>query len=149
MTHFDDWIPTSPHQIWARYLDFYMYLGVAPTILGLLLTLLTLALTSTRQTCCSCSCSCTCGCYSRPDCSFGCGFPLPNCCCSCSTLPRVEYGALVVSKPQAHFVLGDNGKPKLVPEEEEVKIEETEKQNDEMVELVDNQAGDNIDIDMV
>ena len=127
MTHFDDWIPTSPHQIWARYLDFYMYLGVAPTILGLLLTLLTLALTSTRQTCCSRS----------------------NCCCTCFTLPRVEYGALVVSKPQAHFVLGANGKPELVPEGEEVKIEETEKQNDEMVELVDNQAGDNIDMDIV
>ena len=118
---------------------------VPPTILGLL----SLALTSTRQTCCSCRCSCTCSCNSRPDCSFGCGCPLPNCCCTCSTLPRVEYGALVVAKPQAPFVLGANGKPELVPEGEEVKIEETEKQNDEMVELVDNQAGDNLDIDMV
>ena len=72
----------------------------------------------------------------------------------------MEYGALVVSKPQVPFVLGANGKPKLVPEDEEVKIEDTdmvdnegakkiEKQNDEMVELVDNQAGDNLDIDMV
>ena len=67
----------------------------------------------------------------------------------------MEYGALVVSKPQAHFVLGANGKPNLVPEEEEVKREETEmadneeakkieKQDDEMVELVDN-----LDMDMV
>ena len=157
MTHFDDWIPTSPHQIWARYLDFYMYLGVAPTILGLLLTLLTLALTSTRQTCCSCSCSCTCGCYSRPDCSFGCGFPLPNCCCTCFTLPRVEYGALLPSKPYAPFVLDVNGKPKPVPEDEKVKTEETElvaneeakkteKQDDE---LVANQAEYNLDMDKV
>jgi hypothetical protein len=131
LTHIAGWDNRRP-----VYLVVYLVFGVPPTILGLLFTLLTLALTSTRKTCCSRS----------------------NCCCTCFTLPRVEYGALVVSKPQAHFVLGDNGKPKPVPEEEEVKREETEmvdneeakkKQNDEMVELVDNQAGDNLDMDMV
>merc|ERR1712037_1048137 len=110
------------------YLPYYNYPFILVPILGLLLTLLSLALTSTRQTCCSLR---------------------SNCCCTCFTLPRVEYGALVVAKPRAPFVLGANGKPELVPEGEEVKIEETEKQNDEMVELVDNQAGDNLDIDMV
>ena len=55
------------------------------------------------------------------------------------------------------FVLDANGKPTPVPDDEEVMIEETEmvdneeakkneKQNDEMV---DNQAEDNLDIDMV
>ena len=116
-----------PHGV-PRHLEGYLYVGVPFFILGLLLTLLSLVLTSTHQTCCSLR---------------------SNCCCTCFTLPRVEYGALVVAKPQAPFVLGANGKPELVPEGEEVKIEETEKQNDEMVELVDNQAGDNLDMDMV
>ena len=127
LTHIAGWDERDPRDGTPRYLTSYLYGGVPITILGLLFTLLTLALTSTRQTCCS---------------RF-------NCCCTCFTLPRVEYGALVVAKPRAPFVLGANGKPELVPEEEEVKIEETEKQNDEMVELVDNQAGDNLDIDMV
>ena len=112
---------------------FNLIYGVPITILGLLLTLLTLALTSTRQTC-------------------------SNCCCTCFTLPRVEYGVLLPSKPLAHFVLGANGKPKRVPEDEEVKIEETEmvaneeataiEQDAEMVELVANQAEDNHEMDM-
>merc|ERR1712037_841085 len=96
-----------------KYFDVYLVWGGLPsTILGLLFTLLSLAFTSTRQTCCSRS----------------------NCCCTCFTLPRVEFGALLPSKPHAHFVLDANGKPKRVLEDEEVRIEETEKQNDEMVE---------------
>ena len=121
-----------------EYLTVDLIFGGPIAILGLLLTLLSLALTSTRKTCCS-LCS--------------------NCCCTCFTLPRVEYGALVVLKPHAHFVLDTKGKPGL-PEEEEVKIEETEmvdneeakkieEREDEMVELVAKQARDNLDIDMV
>ena len=119
------------------YLGPYLIIGVPIIIPGLLLTLLALAFTSTRQTCCS-----------RPP---------PNCCCTCFTLPRVEYGALLPSKPYAPFVLDVNGKPKPVPEDEKVKTEETEmvaneeakkteKQDDE---LVANQAEYNLDMDKV
>ena len=70
----------------------------------------------------------------------------------------MEYGVLLPSKPLAHFVLGANGKPKRVPEDEEVKIKETEmvaneeataiEQDAEMVKLVANQAEDNHEMDM-
>ena len=100
------------------YLRHYLYHArhnipfILVPILGLLLTLLFLALTSTtRQTCCS--------------------HPRPN---SCFTLPNVEFGALLPSRLHAHYVLDANSRPILVPEEEEVmRREETE-----MVELVAN-----------
>ena len=94
------------------FLWYYLYLPpnnipfILVPILGLLLTLLSLVLTSTRQTCCS--------------------WPRPNCCSTCFTLPRAEHGALLAAFPHAHFVLDADGKPKLVPEDEEVKSEETE-----------------------
>lgn len=136
MTHIVGWDKFNTDFGTPSYLTFYLLLGVPSIILGLLFTPLSLALTSTRQTCCS---------------RF-------NCCYTCFTLSRVEFGVLLPSKPNAPFVLDANGKPK--PEDEEVKIEETElvdneeaknieKQSDEMVELVDNQAEDNLDIDMV
>ena len=79
-------------------------------ILGLLLTLLSLLFTSTRQTLC------------------GCRWKVEGC-CTCFTLPRVQYGVLLARLPHSHYVLGDNGKPELVPEYEEVQIEETEMVN--------------------
>ena len=64
-------------------------------------------------------------------------------------------GALLASNPYSHFVLSANGKPELVPEDEEVELAETEmvdnekarkieNQDDEMVKLVANQIGDNL-----
>ena len=51
---------------------------------------------------------------------------------TCLSLPRVEYGALLVSfKPEAHFVLDTNGKPENVLENEE----EVDNQN-EVLEMV-------------
>ena len=129
LTHIAGWdnrtlegLPVKSQEL-PIYLTVSLYGGVPPTILGLLFTLLSLALTSTRQTCCSRS----------------------NCCCTCFTLPRVEYGALLPSKPHAPFVLDANGKPKLVPEDEEVKSVETEKVDNEEAEQIENQD----DIDMV
>ena len=57
----------------------------------------------------------------------------------------MEYGALLPSKPHAPFVLDTNGKPKLVPEEEEVRSEETEMVDNKEAEQIENQD----DIDMV
>ena len=112
-----DWIP--------MYLSFYLYhirfnipFFLIP-FLGLLFTLLSLVFTSTCQTSCS--------------------RPRPNSCSTCSTLPRVEHGALLVSDPLSHFVLGANGKPKLVSEDEEVRVEET----------IEAKARDNQEMDIV
>ena len=66
----------------------------------------------------------------------------------------------MVSTPYSHFVLGANGKPEPVPEHKEVMIEETEmvdneeenaipNQDAEVVELVANQAGYNLDLEMM
>ena len=129
---------------------------IVVSIVGVLFTVLSLVLNSARATCCRCNCSCTCSCSGRPDssCSFSC--PLPSCCSSCFTLPSIEFGALVASRPYSHFVLGANGKPQPVLE---VKTEETEtvdnakeieNQEDEIVELVmANQARDNQDLEMI
>ena len=38
---------------------------------------------------------------------------------ACFSLPRVEYGALVCSKPEAHFVLDTDGRQEHVLENEE------------------------------
>lgn len=57
-----------------------------------------------------------------------CNFTYP----ACFSLPRVEYGALVCSDPQAHYVLDADGKPELVHEEEE---DEVDNQN-EVLEMV-------------
>ena len=102
-----------------EYLGAYLIAGVPLFILGLLFTLLTLALTSTRQTC-----------FNRPR---------PNCCCTSSTLPRVEFGALLPTPPHSHYVLDDNGKPQPVLEDEEVKSEDTEMVNNEKTKMIDNQ----------
>ena len=72
--------------------------------------------------------------------------PLP----ACFSLPKVEYGAFLPSQIHSNFVLDANDEPKLVPEYEEVKLEEVkieesvkanneeaetvEKEDDEMVE---------------
>ena len=45
-------------------------------------------------------------------------FTLP----ACFSIPRVEYGALVCSDPQAHYVLDAQGKPKVVLEDNEEKV---------------------------
>ena len=66
----------------------------------------------------------------------------------------------MVSTPYSHYILDANGKPEPVPEHEEVMIEETEmfdneeantieNQDDDLVELVANQAGDNHDLKMM
>ena len=66
----------------------------------------------------------------------------------------------MVSTPYSHYILGANGKPEPVPEDEEVMIEETEmvdneeentieNQDNEVVELVANQAGYNLDLEMM
>ena len=47
--------------------------------------------------------------------SHYCNINLP----ACFSLPGVEYGALVCSDPQAHYVLGADGKPEHVLEDEE------------------------------
>jgi hypothetical protein len=104
------------------FLYFYLHLGVPLCILGLLLTLLTLALTSTRQTCCS--------------------RPRLNCCCTCFTLPRVEYGALLPNSPHTFYVL-ENGK--LVLGDEEVRSEDTEMVNNEKAKKIDNQDEETVD----
>jgi hypothetical protein len=104
------------------YLDYYLPLGVPLFILGLLLTLLTLALTSTRQTCCS--------------------RLRPTCCCTCFTLPRVEYGVLLPTSPHTFYVL-ENGK--LVLRDEEVMNEETEMVNNEKAKKIDNQDEETVD----
>ena len=49
---------------------------------------------------------------------------LPNCCNNFFNLPKVEHGALVPSDPLSHYVLDADGKPELVPEIEEVELEE-------------------------
>ena len=50
---------------------------------------------------------------------------------ACFSLPRVEYGALVCSKPEAHFVLDTDGRPENVLENKE----EVDNQN-EVLEMV-------------
>ena len=50
---------------------------------------------------------------------------------ACFSLPRVEYGALVCSKPEAHFVLDTDGRPEHVLENKE----EVDNQN-EVLEMV-------------
>merc|ERR1712107_438185 len=50
-----------------------------------------------------------------------CNINLPT--LTCFSLPRVQYGALVCSDPQAHYVLNDDGKPELVHEEEEDEVD--------------------------
>ena len=51
---------------------------------------------------------------------------------TCFTLPKVEYGALVPSQPDLDFVLDANDQPKLVPEYEEVKLEEVQSEESEL-----------------
>ena len=111
----------DPYNKGLNYLTIYLYYStrtanipfILVPILGLLLTLLSLLLTSTRQTCCPRK------------------WKVEGCCCTCFILPRVEYGVLLARLPHSHYVLGDNGKPELAPEYEEVKIEETEMANTE------------------
>ena len=55
--------------------------------------------------------------------------PLPT----CFSLPRVEYGALVCSDLQAHYILGTNGKLERVLQYEEDEEEEVNKQNEVLV----------------
>ena len=111
MAHMAGW-----DRIWdgiPDYLNFYLHVGVPLCILGLLLTVLTLDLTSTHLR--------------------------PNCCCTCSTLPRVEYGALLPTSPHNHYVLDANGKPELVLGDEEVTSKETEMVNNEKAKKIYNQ----------
>ena len=85
----DTWIFGIP----GDYPSLYLYVGVPLCILGLLLPLIPLALTtSPRQTCC---------------------------CFTCFALPRVEYGVLLTTSLHSHYVLGANGKPELVLGDEE------------------------------
>lgn len=116
-------------------LHYYLYSAILPgtpaktpfilvPILGLFLTLLTLVLTSTHQTCCN---------------------RRSNCSSTCFNLPRVEHGALLVSDPHSHFVLGDNGKPRLVPEDEEVKRDDTEMIADEKAKEIQKQGEDMVE----
>ena len=109
VTNIAGWDKT--HNGVPEYLLFYLFFGVPICIFGLLLTPLSLALTSTSPTC------------------F-------NICYSCS---RVEYGALVPSKPHSHYVLDGNGKPSLVPQYEEKKPEEEKR---EEFELDNNKGGE-------
>ena len=122
MTHIAGW--DRLYEGIPDYLRYYLYSPrenpsipsipiILVPILGLLLTLLSVALTSTRQT--------------------------SNCCSTCFTLPRVEHGALLAAFPHSNFVLDDNGKPKLVPEDEEVQIEETEMVDNEKAKKIENQ----------
>ena len=112
------WIPANlEHYL---YDPLYHIPFILAPILGLLLTLLSLALTSTGQTWCS-----------QPH--------RIDCCCICFTLPRVEYGILLPSKPHAHYVLGANGKPNCIPEEEEVKRKETDMDNNGEATKIENQ----------
>ena len=81
-----------------------------------------------------------------------CYYTLPT--LTCFSLPRVEYGALVCSDPQAHYVLDADGNPAYVVDDEDevenqnkevevVNPEEAElaiSQQDEMVEKVPDQA---------
>jgi len=60
-----------------------------------------------------------------------CNINLPT--LTCFSLPRVEYGALVCSDPQGHYVLDADGNPKQVIEEKD----EVDRQN-EVLEMVDN-----------
>ena len=53
-----------------------------------------------------------------------CAVSLPNCCTDFFNLPKVEYGALVPSDLLSHYVLNAEGKPELVPEIEEVELED-------------------------
>ena len=53
-----------------------------------------------------------------------CNVSLPNCCNNFFNLPKVEHGALVPSDPLSHYVLDAEGKPEIVPEIEEVELEE-------------------------
>ena len=57
-----------------------------------------------------------------------CNFTFPT----CFSLPSVEYGALVCSDPQAHYVLDNEGKPEHVLEDEEEKVDN----QDEVLEIV-------------
>ena len=109
------------------YLQYYLFRPwhnipfILVPILGILLTLISLAFISDCPPCFSCNCSC----FSLPNYSFTCSLPLPSYYYSCSSLPKVEYGALVVSKPESHYVLdANNGKPKLVLENEEAELGE-------------------------
>ena len=58
--------------------------------------------------------------------------PLPTCCSTCFSLPKVEYGALVPSQNHLDFVLDANHEPKLVPEYEEVKLEKVTNEESEI-----------------
>jgi len=97
-------------------------------IFGLLLTLLSLAVTLTSQTCCSRPRPNSCFTFDDVEIGDIYGDCYGNCYgdCYAKSEAKVEHGALLTSKPHLQFVQDDNGKPKLVPEEEEVKIEETE-----------------------
>ena len=102
-----------------EYLGGYQYIGVPLCILGLLLTVLTLDLTSTHLR--------------------------PNCCCTCFTLPREEYGALLPTSPHNHYVLDANGKPELVLGDEEVTSKETEMVNNEKAKKIYNQDDETVE----
>ena len=53
-----------------------------------------------------------------------CNVSLPNCCNNFFNLPKVEHGALVPSDPLSHYVLNAEDKPEMVPEIEEIELEE-------------------------
>ena len=77
---------------------------------------------------------------------------------ACFSLPKVEYGALVCSNLQAHYVLDSDGKPELIPEYEEDEVVNNQRnvlemsadtservasqEEDEIVEVVLDQAED-------
>ena len=76
-------------------------------------------LVSTPLSCCNCG-------Y-----NYSCPLTLPNCNCFC--LPRVQFGAIIPSKPFANYILNDNGKPSLVPDYVEEKLEEVKSEESELV----------------
>ena len=75
------------------------------------------------------------------------GLPLP----ACFSLPRFEFGAFVPSKPHLHFVLGQDDKLCLVPEEEsqysQEDVESMDKNEEEVI-FEERDVANNVDVEI-
>ena len=75
------------------------------------------------------------------------GLPLP----ACFSLPRFEFGAFFPSEPHLHFVLGQDDKLCLVPEEEsqdsQEDVESMDKNEEEVI-FKERDVANNVDVEI-
>ena len=123
-----DWVTIQSYNV--PYLLFYYLYNphagfplIQVPLLGHLFTLISIALISKR---------------------LQCRLPLP----ACSSLPRFEFGAFVPSEPHLHFVLGQDDKLCLVPEEESQDDVESMDNNEEEVVFEERDIANNKDVEI-